>query len=322
VARFDPLPRSTPHGEYGTRTVVGVSGSAAGIAAVRTASFYGEPKSAGLLAAGGELRIGPGDGPLRRVSGCLADEPGCDVSCPPANGEVDDALLWVTGPGPPSSEPCASRGTTLSAYRLPFGEMVSTAPIPAGGPIRVAGRYLAYQRAERGRSAPRTFRFPIVVRDLTTGAELLRAPDDLVRAGSWSDFDVAADGTLVAVAKGPSDYRQRPIAWFSPRAPRAHPLAVRARYDSPIRIVGRKLVVERVTRPGAASALVLVGLRGHGRPLVRFGRGVARVGGVDYDGRRIAWAELACGRPAIRVARVSRLLNAPRRLRACRSTKR
>ena len=129
-----------------------------------------------------------------------------------------------------------------------------------------------------------------VVRDAGTG-EFLQTLD------GCAAFDVTAGGILVRHAGGKLRWR---------RIEQAGVRSVRARLtsQSPLQAAGRAVLVE-TPRPGG-SALTLVRRNGSRRVIARFNQAWKRIADVDFDGKRVAWAERRCGAPRVVVTTLDR----------------
>jgi hypothetical protein len=153
----------------------------------------------------------------------------------------------------------------------------------AGGCCRdvsIAGRYVAWSDARGGE---------VVVFDRVTGRVAYRA-----RIGRGADidagFDLQRDGKLAVAYRRNAAAPVSPttVAWFSPRAPRAHVLPFPGR-DTRVRIADDRIALERFLTP-TKSALVVTDLAGHARTLARFAPPLRLQSRFDFDGQHIAWA--------------------------------
>jgi hypothetical protein len=146
--------------------------------------------------------------------------------------------------------------------------------------VSIAGQYVAWDDARRGEVVV----FDRVARRVAYRARIGRG------AGIDLGFDLQRDGKLAVAYRRNAAARASPttVAWFSPRAPRAHvlPLAGRA---ARVRIADDRIAFERFLTP-TRSALVVTDLDGHARTLARFAPPLRLQSRFDFDGRRIAWA--------------------------------
>jgi len=153
--------------------------------------------------------------------------------------------------------------------------------------VRVAGNYVAGST-----------RREISVHDLKTDRRIMYRPP-LPPPFFWAhrmndvpfQFDIQADGKAVAVW-GYSE--ETKTAWFSPEEPDAHALPFRPFFDSnspeiAIRLAGDRIAFERKFG-NAKSELVVADLGGKIQQVASFDRTHLRVGGFDFDGKRLTWA--------------------------------
>jgi hypothetical protein len=126
----------------------------------------------------------------------------------------------------------------------------------------------------------------VAVMDLATGQERYRVP---LRGES---FDVQADGKVAMAGL-------RWLAWASPTEPRLHRIPTSpALWPEPLELAGDRIVVRAVGRPVptggtgiTADRRLVVGLDGRVAPISP--RSVY-LGGVDFDGRHVAWSAGDC----------------------------
>lgn len=194
--------------------------------------------------------------------------------------------------------------------------------------VRLAGRYVAWlERAESTGLPPGLS--DIAVYDRVEDRELYRVDHRMLPPpGRIVGLDLQADGKVVFVS-----YRERRangrlvtsehIAWASPAEPRPHmlPLPTRRHYEA--RIAGDRIafVGSNTTRPSEPRAPVFDGELGlsdlGGRSRIHRKPVESRVYAetFDFDGRRLAWAELMCAGIALRSAPVEDVV--PRKVRPC-----
>jgi hypothetical protein len=155
--------------------------------------------------------------------------------------------------------------------------------------VRLAGNYVAGSTWEE-----------ISVHDLETGRKITyRLPFPVpphigpqgVFVGDRFQFDLQADGKAVAVWGSGEETK---TAWFSPEEPDAHALPLRTLFDSntpaiAMRLAGDRIAFERKLGQ-AKSELVIADLGGKIEHIASFDRSHLRVGGFDFDGKRLTWA--------------------------------
>jgi hypothetical protein len=154
--------------------------------------------------------------------------------------------------------------------------------------VRLGGNYVAGSTWEE-----------IFVHDLETGRKIayrpplvpLRIGPQAREIGDRFQFDIQADGKAVAVW---GFGEKTKTAWFSPEEPDAHALPLRPFFDSnspaiAIRLAGDRIAFERKFGHGK-SELVVADLGGKIERVASFDRTHPRVGGFDFDGKRLTWA--------------------------------
>ena len=154
--------------------------------------------------------------------------------------------------------------------------------------VRLGGNYVAGSTWEE-----------IFVHDLETGRKIayrpplvpLRIGPQAREIGDRFQFDIQADGKAVAVW---GFGEKTKTAWFSPEEPDAHALPLRPFFDSnspaiAIRLAGDRIAFERKFGHGK-SELVVADLGGKIERVASFDRTNPRVGGFDFDGKRLTWA--------------------------------
>jgi hypothetical protein len=156
--------------------------------------------------------------------------------------------------------------------------------------VRLAGNYVAGSTWEE-----------IFVHDLETGRKITYRPPLPVpfhigpqgaQVGDRFQFDIQADGKAVAVwGYG----EETGTAWFSPEEPEAHALPLHPFFDPnvpaiAIRLAGDRIAYERKSGH-EKSELVVADLGGKKiEQVASFDRRHRRVGGFDFDGKRLTWA--------------------------------
>jgi hypothetical protein len=172
---------------------------------------------------------------------------------------------------------------------------VATGDVGALGPVRLAGRVIAYRAlAPGGNGAP-----AIVVRDAVTDEELYIADPGpaLIGGGTLTDFAVQADGRVVATVSSGAGQPPRLLV-FAKDAPQPRELALGAppgtTYTSPVVVDGR--VAVDVRSKDRIRQLVVAGLDGHvvtrvsARGADPLSAGESGGPALDFDGRRLAYA--------------------------------
>jgi hypothetical protein len=148
--------------------------------------------------------------------------------------------------------------------------------------VSIAGQYVAWDDARRGEVVV----FDRVARRVAYRARIGRGASVDVDLS----FDLQRDGKLAVAYRRNAAARASPttVAWFSPRAPRAHvlPFAGRA---ARVRIADDRIAFERFLTP-TRSALVVTDLGGRAQTLARFAPPLRLQSRLDFDGRLIAWA--------------------------------
>ena len=140
--------------------------------------------------------------------------------------------------------------------------------------VALAGRYLAWTGDD------------VVVRDLETGADVVRMSARELRAGLLDEVAVQPDGT-VAFSYGAEGHR---VAWAAPGTPGAIVLDAAPRVDD-LRAAGGRVLYER--RRGLREQRRVLVLRtlsdGTVRRLARFNPRRQRRGDLDLEPGRAAW---------------------------------
>ena len=259
-----------------TSTGLGFAASATRLATLnwREDSVKGAPAGASL-----RLAAGPLDGPDGDVYTCFSEGPLRTFGAFDLDG---DRLAYVNGACPGDTPKVVIRD-------LAAGADVAVVDPPAGsrvGTVKLAGRYLAIAHAPQtgGASAPAE----VVVRDLTAGTEVLRAP---VSGG----YDLQADGKITTLTDTPGpDGCPTSVGWHSPADPARHPLPVCP--ASAPRMSGDRVLI-KVSTPAAqedSGELVIVDLAGAVRPLVVSESQGAIWGDYDLEDGRAAYAVGTC----------------------------
>jgi hypothetical protein len=233
-----------------------------------------------------ERYLGPPSGPLERIIRCPGEATAfrsADVSGDAyAYRQCDDGAGHVEirdASGAPASPP---RSVGNGGYGA-----------------RIAGRYVAWLDGPFGTDG-RVNEADIVVFDRVAGSELYRVPKAEV-PGQIHALDVQDDGK-VAFAFDPdaaaSGERVR-VAWASPQEPRVHVLPLDAMDSYDVRIHGDTIAFQRGRRAVAVVPRAEIGvtdLAGDVRIVARGADAEPFQGAFDYDGTRLVWRALGCGR--------------------------
>jgi hypothetical protein len=142
--------------------------------------------------------------------------------------------------------------------------------------IALAGRYVGWIR-ERDLAAE------VVVRDLDSGADVVRLTTDDLGARGIDQVALQDDGKVAFAYSNRSFQR---IGWAAPGTPGARVLD-RGEFEG-LALAGDRVVYERKRR--FAGDLVLRRLNGGTRRLAHFPERRRRVGHLDLDATRAAWA--------------------------------
>ena len=152
--------------------------------------------------------------------------------------------------------------------------------------VRLAGRYIAWGIAEQGTT------HAIVVRDLARDRTVLRVRRRGTGFLDLGDFDLQADGSVVAVAsRRRGRYgSQSFVVTASPARPRLRVLADDA-YPGRVEAVGGRAVYIR-DRDSFTDGLVLLSLASprEKRTVATWTRPQQLAGSFDFDGRRLVYA--------------------------------
>ncbi len=250
-------------------------------------------QGSGGFDAGWELLAGT---PLRRLRGAVAGDPASGPgTCPTGPGASDGRRVarQVVARVTPRGLCVAERAIEVVDVRS--GAATEVLRDRSAARLRLAGRYLAFV----DRTVVRA-RMPVVVYDLVARREAYRTPP---LAADVTAMDVQADSKVVVV-QAPAPYPERradrSVVWFGPRNRRGRRLPVRAGDVASVRLVGDRVLLQRVRR--GRAELAVVELAGRIRPL----RGARRsFGDLGFDGRWAAWAGVADGRRGIWRQRVA-----------------
>lgn len=166
--------------------------------------------------------------------------------------------------------------------------------ISAGGPPRLAGPYVLGFSRQR-----------LTVFEWRTGRVVYRVstPAGLV----FGDYDVQSDGTMAFSYRVPArdgSTRER-LAWASRERPVLNPLATKARNGYDVRLAAGRVVFARDARGRQLLEAGVTDLQSRGRLITR--SVVPSEGPTEplgFDGERVAYAELGCAGPRIRVVSV------------------
>jgi hypothetical protein len=180
----------------------------------------------------------------------------------------------------------AHEGAELRAWIVvhdPGGPVV----VPAGGQIRdvaLAGRYLAW--TEWGTPSR------VVVHDLAAGAAVLSLPARAVATRQFDELALQADGTVAFSFDNRRSGRGATLAWAAPGRPGVRQLDRHVGFYVELALDGGRVLYERVmSERRFTGELVLRPLEGGGgRRLAFFPERRRRVGGLDLEGGRAAWA--------------------------------
>lgn len=224
---------------------------------------------------------------LRPIEG-LPDE------CTPDSAKVDGAVMVVS---------CGGYENYSVVVRRPGGAQ-RTFPAGSDG-VAVAGRYVAWTHANRNGST-------VILYDAVADREVLRAG----RGPHLYPMALQPDGTMLVGIGGPFD--DTGTAWLSRAEPALHRLGI-----PPQSVRGfahdRILTLEhdRSHVWGSGIRLTLLGLDGSRRSVAST-RGLGRIVGADYDGRRIAVASATCNGSRIFFRSAAAPAFTPRQPRLCR----
>jgi hypothetical protein len=192
-------------------------------------------------------------------------------------------------------------GTTVAFQRCDMTVEVrdlagGTMPLVLGHDVhavRIAGRYVAWLEGTYTGS-PQS-QADIVVYDRTKGAEAYRIPASAI-AQRVTSLSLQSDGKVAFVFDPtPNDTNARElVAWASRSHPVVHKLRLPRRLSYTVTLASDRVVFARYSSAGDRTheQLGVSDLKGRSRLIVRHGSGL----GIDYDGKRIAYAIRSCHR--------------------------
>ena len=147
--------------------------------------------------------------------------------------------------------------------------------------VALAGRFVAWVRDGEEDE--------VVVHDLRAGAEVLRLTQDDLATRRIDELALQDDGTVAFSMSNRSFQR---LAWAAPGTPGARALARGPEFRG-LALDGGRVLYERVVAPRRVAAELLLRPLGGGEPrrLASFPERRRRVGDLDLDGARAAWAD-------------------------------
>jgi hypothetical protein len=175
-------------------------------------------------------------------------------------------------------------GVWTDTVRVYDGGTIATVHAGEQGGIRdvaLAGRFVAWVRdAEEDE---------VVVHDLEAGADVLRLTQDDLAARGIDELALQDDGTVAFLVSNRSFQR---LAWASPGTPGVRVLA-RGPELRGLAVAGGRVLYERVVAPRRFTAELFLRPLSGGEPrrLAFFPERRRRVGDLDLDATRAAWAD-------------------------------
>lgn len=202
------------------------------------------------------------------------------------------------------------RGVELPGYHAPsylaLSDITTLGSTPKAIPdaccgFQLSGNYIAYYAGESLFGSG-----PLVVENRQPGAVSYEVPNKSAQERVRT-IALQEDGTLVLLEAsalstcgkpGVGYEGPYPAEWFSPASPVAHALG--CFYNGSPRPVGGQWVALRAG-PGTQASLVLISLAtGSSRTLAVF-PWAGMFGGVDFDGKRLTWAQQTCAGTAVQL---------------------
>jgi hypothetical protein len=272
-------------------TLEALSGSASQLAIGRAVHAAEDPSVVVRTLDGGTLR-----GPFRALvaprfyysgEGCINGA----LGGAPSFATSGTMLAWVEVRCDQSPDPVK---LVVQATPGRAARTLATGEVGGLGPVRLAGRVIAYRATPAGASTA-----AIVVRDAGSGNERYIADPApaLASGGTLTDFAVGADGRVIATVDSGPDAPPRLIVFAQGGAqPRELMLgAPRGTSYGPPVLVGGEVAVDVRSRAGIRQLLVA---RLDGRVLARVtprGKNLLTAGtsggpALDFDGRRLTYA--------------------------------
>ena len=239
-----------------------------------------------------EILVSFSGGPPTMLANCYGPE---DVAPDVA---VDAGAVAYRDPCPTTGAPAGAVVVhALTASGVGPGSTVPGSDT-AGGPIRLAGRFIAFVTATNDIKPI----YELVVWDWVAGAEAyrLRPGRDLPDISSW---DLQVDGkAAVAYNSREGDRQLARVAWFSVEEPRAHVLPLVAgggassANGKEIRIAEDRIALT-VPTAGCGAQLTIASLDGASTPMACLEHRY-REEPWDFDGRRVALRASRCSSTA------------------------
>jgi hypothetical protein len=278
-----PTAPRTTRGFMGVPAIFGASATTWAALAHTSTSRQESPDSASTtlspVAFGGPIGAAPAV-----LGGCVVargdDDCGPDVCSSPDGVAVDGERIAVAHQGAPCDRP-----EEPGAWIVVHGPAAPVV-VPAAGEVRdvaLAGRYLAWTEwGEQSR---------LVVHDLAAGAAALIVRAGAVRARQFDELALQADGAVAFTFHNRRSGGGATVAWAAPGRPGVRQLDRHVGFYVELALDGRRLLYERVVSERQFTGeLVLRRLDGRARRLAFFPERRRRVGGVDLEGDRAAWA--------------------------------
>jgi hypothetical protein len=279
-----PTAARTTRGFMGVPAIFGASATTWAALAYTATSRQDSSDSASTtlspVALGGPVGAAPAV-----LGGCVVargdDQCGPGVCSSPYGVAVDGERIAVAHSGAPCDRPDA-----LGAWIVVHGPGAPVV-VPAAGEVRdvaLAGRYLAW--TEWGEVSR------LVVHDLAAGAAALTVPADAVRARQLDELALQPDGTVAFTFWNRHSGRGATLAWAAPGRPGVRRLDRHVGSYVELALDAGRVLYERVVSERRFTGeLVLRPLEGGGgRRLAFFPERRRRLGNVDLEGDRAAWA--------------------------------
>ncbi len=224
-------------------------------------------------------------GPLGGRLSVLASDARCQGGAITAESANLSGNVIAYAEGPSSCASSAPARIVVRDLRRPHRSRVigAVASYPGTAAVRAAGRFVAWSDPTPSASA-------IVVYDLAAGRVAYRLTPRHLGTDEILGWDLQSDGKL-AVAYNRAG--RRSLAWLAMPDAHVHRLAGASPGSSG---VGPSDASLRIARDEIAfvqhgSTLTLMDLGGHAQLIRRFTEKRAEIGGFDFDGQRLVWAE-------------------------------
>ena len=294
------------------RTAAVVSLLSVGPALAGDSVMWGETGRTGALRV---MQAAPGQDPVlvhrvpphrrRTLAGLEASSERFAVKVSTIESRSEDVVAFTLrawggpfkGPVEPVRAPCGRADTiAVDGDRIAGGSTCGVAihgpagvtTIPGGDihEVALAGRYVAWTGDE------------VAVHDVVTGATVVRLTPRDVGSPAFEEVAVQPDGAVAfSYATGAGQH----LAWAAPGTPGARRLDTAPRFSG-LRAAGGRLLYERRTGPREGRRVLVLRSpeAGPARRLARFTARRVRIGDLDLEPGRAAWAVRRQGR-AVRI---------------------